>query len=189
MSRIVHISLSIVFVTGIIGCITAPPSPAPPPASVVRDQGTQSVKYIHALANGKLANEGFRRCTMYVHGWLGMADPITGLIPRNNRELFWNAKDAAADNYPFMVLSCALTDRAMFEGRMRKMLDTEIKITSRIDRLPDTYLFRKKGAVYYGKMHVPAFNYYGYNLLYGNRAVRTVLGNKQLTMGWSINMF
>jgi len=99
-----------------------------------------------AAENGKLANEGFIRCHDFVTGWLGRADPETGLIPRNltrNKDI-WNAKDSAADNYPFMVLTAAITDRPMFEGRMLDMLGTEIKLTSRIDTMPDTFSFSKQ---------------------------------------------
>jgi len=100
-----------------------------------------------ALINGRLANEGFTRCRRFVAGWLKHADPETGLIPRNlNRDRdIWNAKDSAADNYPFMVLTTAITDRPLFEGRMLDMLRTETKLTSRIGAMPDTYSFSKKG--------------------------------------------
>ncbi len=99
-----------------------------------------------AMENGKLANEGFIRCRNFVKGWLNHADPATGLIPRNlnrNKDI-WNAQDSAADNYPFMVLTTAITDRPMFDGRMLDMLRTETKLTSRIGNLPDTYSFAKK---------------------------------------------
>ncbi|WP_373512966.1 hypothetical protein [Persicitalea sp.] len=100
-----------------------------------------------ALANGQLANESFRRCQRYVTGWLGKADSTTGLIPRNLTQstCIWNAWDAAADNYPFMVMTSSLLDPALFEGRMKDMLTTETRLTSRIGRLPDTYSFCKKG--------------------------------------------
>ena len=100
-----------------------------------------------ALENGKLANEGFQRCRNFIAGWLNHADPKTGLIPRNlNRDKdIWNAKDSAADNYPFMVLTAAITDRPMFDGPMLDMLRTETKITSRIGAMPDTYSFSKAG--------------------------------------------
>jgi len=94
--------------------------------------------------NGVAANESFQRCDDYVHGWLNLADPETGLIPRNTKDQFWNAKDSAADNYPFMVLTTSFTDRALFEGKMREMLETEIRLTSRINSLPDTYDFSKR---------------------------------------------
>jgi hypothetical protein len=97
--------------------------------------------FAQAQRNGKLANEGFRRCHHYVEGWLKLADPKTGLVPRNRKDRYWNAKDSAADNYPFMVLTTSFTDPVMFEGTMMEMLRNEIKLTSRIDALPDTYDF------------------------------------------------
>lgn len=103
--------------------------------------------FLLAEKNARAANEAFYRSNRFVHGWLATADPKTGLIARNlgaNRDI-WNAQDAAADNYPFMVLTCAMTDRTLFEGRMRDMLDTETRLTSRVGRLPDTYSFSKQG--------------------------------------------
>ncbi|MCB0687650.1 MAG: hypothetical protein KDC53_14040, partial [Saprospiraceae bacterium] len=101
----------------------------------------------HSLENGRLFNEGMERCRQFVGGWLAHTDPATGLIPRNldlDADI-WNAKDAAADNYPFMVLTAALTDSTLFHTTMLEMLHSEIKLTSRVDHLPDTYNFRKKG--------------------------------------------
>jgi hypothetical protein len=99
--------------------------------------------------NGKVVNEGFNRCLKFVHGWLELADSATGLIPRNindnDSKDIWNAKDCAADNYPFMVLTSALLDRILFDGKMLEMLKTEIRLTSRLGSLPDTYSFSKKG--------------------------------------------
>jgi hypothetical protein len=68
-----------------------------------------------------------------VDGWLGHADPATGLIPRNLRESldFWNGHDCAADNYPFMVLAAAMTDRALLIGRLLDMLRTEQRLSGR----------------------------------------------------------
>ena len=58
----------------------------------------------------------------------------------------WNAQDNAADNYPFMVLTAALTDRALFDGRMLDMLRTETRLTSRVDSAAaTTYRFSKQG--------------------------------------------
>jgi hypothetical protein len=107
------------------------------------------VFFDHAWQNGKLANEGFVRCMKYVHAWLDLADPASGLIPRNIRDKLskdiWNAKDCAADNYPFMVLTCALLDQDLFDGRMKEILKSETKLTSRLGSLPDTYSFSRKG--------------------------------------------
>jgi len=92
-------------------------------------------------------NEGFERCRKFVDGWLQHADPQTGLIPRNLKDGadIWNAKDAGADNYPFMVLTAALTDSALFQSVMKKILASEELLTSRVGRLPDTYQFSKGG--------------------------------------------
>lgn len=99
-----------------------------------------------AETNGVLVNEGFERCRRFVTDWLVFADSTTGLIPKNldSGSDVWNAKDAAADNYPFMVLTAALTDENLFKGRLLEMLHTETRLTSRIGNLPDTYSFSKK---------------------------------------------
>ena len=107
----------------------------------------KSPDFTEALANGKLANEGYNRCMNFLNGWLKYADKGSGLIPRNIRESadFWNAWDAAADNYPFMVLTSSILSPELFKGKMIDMLNAERKLTSRIGALPDTYSFSKKG--------------------------------------------
>ncbi|MBI4607247.1 MAG: hypothetical protein HY721_35225 [Planctomycetes bacterium] len=93
-----------------------------------------------------MANEQIFRSRRFVDGWLAHADPRSGLIPRNlgaDRDI-WNAKDSAADNYPFMVLTAAIADRPLFEGRMLEMLRAETRLTSRVDRLPDTWSFSRQ---------------------------------------------
>jgi hypothetical protein len=112
-----------------------------------RTKAGNDADFRRAHENGKLANEGFRRCRRYVEGWLKHADPKTGLIPKGlkeGRRDFWNPQDAAADNYAFMVLTAAVTDRPLFEGRMLDMLRTETRLTSRIGALPDAYSFSKR---------------------------------------------
>ncbi len=101
-----------------------------------------------AAENGPVVNEGYDRCLKFVHAWVGLADSATGLIPRNINDAkskdIWNAKDCAADNYPFMVLTSALLDQYLFKGKMTEMLDTEKRITSRLGAMPDTWSFSKK---------------------------------------------
>jgi len=119
---------------------------APPPAAPLADARLEAA-FRRAALNACRANEQFYRCRQFVRGWLAHADPETGLIPRNlgrSRDI-WNAQDSAADNYPFMVLTCALTDRALFEGRMRQILATESSLLRRLDRLPDTWSFSRRG--------------------------------------------
>jgi hypothetical protein len=120
------------------------PAPAPPAPAV--DEHIEAL-FRQAEKNGRQAAEAFYRCRRFVDGWLAHADPKSGLIPRNltvSRDL-WNAKDSAADNYPFMVLTCAMTDRPMLQGRMLEILRAETRLTSRLDRLPDDFLFSKQG--------------------------------------------
>ncbi|HUT37136.1 MAG TPA: hypothetical protein VNE39_26885 [Planctomycetota bacterium] len=123
---------------------TAHPAPTTP-----LPDAKQEAAFRLAEKNGRLANEMLYRCRKFVEGWLAQADPKTGLIPRNlggSRDQ-WVIKDSAADNYPFMVLTSALTDRALFEGRMLDMLRTEAKLTSRLDRLADDWSFSKQAFV------------------------------------------
>ncbi len=100
-----------------------------------------------ALENGKLVNQGFNRCVNYVNAWIKYADPATGLIPRNltDSKDYWNAWDAAADNYPFMVLTSSILMPDFFKNEALNMLKTERALTPRIGKLPDSYSFTKKG--------------------------------------------
>ena len=96
-----------------------------------------------AVANGRLANEAFDRSHRFVEGWLAVADTVTGLIPRNLQgDYYWNAQDAAADNYPFMVITSYFTDEELFRGRMLDMLRTETELTSCLGACPATYDLR-----------------------------------------------
>ena len=115
--------------------------------SCAREKGSRELIFESAHQNGVLANEGFRRCNNYMISWLDHADSLTGLIPRNLYESdhFWNAKDAAADNYPFMVLTSSITSPGIFEGTMHDMLAAESSVTPRLGKMPDTYSFIKQG--------------------------------------------
>ena len=108
---------------------------------------TRDSHYIECVRNGLLSNEGFNRSVAYVRAWMAYADPSTGLIPKNIRESsdFWNAWDAAADNYPFMVLTSSVLMPDFFRDTAAKMLRMEKRLTSRIGRLPDTYSFSSRG--------------------------------------------
>lgn len=101
--------------------------------------------FSEAVKNGLLVNEGFNRSIHYLHAWTAKADSGTGLIPRNLQDAYWNAWDAAADNYPYMVLTASILVPDYFKNRAVEMLTTERRLTSRIGKLPDTYSFTKKG--------------------------------------------
>jgi len=100
-------------------------------------------KFDQAKHNAHLANASLQKCERYLKGWMAYRDPESGLIPRNINESkdFWNAKDAAADNYPFMVLSSFFVDQQIFENEMLDILRKEKMLTSRVGALPDTYSF------------------------------------------------
>jgi hypothetical protein len=105
-------------------------------------------EFAQAAANGRLANEAFVRSDRLMMDWLTVADPRTGLLPRMvmgpDRDI-WNAKDCAADLYPFLVLTAWFTRPGLYDGRMHEILLTETALTARIGRLPDTYSFSKQG--------------------------------------------
>ncbi|MHB8973813.1 MAG: hypothetical protein ACYC3X_16575 [Pirellulaceae bacterium] len=93
--------------------------------------------------NGLDARRALLQSRRFVDAWLAKADPQSGLIPENLEAGIdhWNGRNNAADNYPYMVLTAALTDRPLFAGRLLEMLRTEQRLTSRVDRLGDYYKF------------------------------------------------
>ena len=109
----------------------------------------KSPDFDKALENGYLAQEGLKRCNEFMLDWLTFCDPQSGLFPENLAAGIdtWNAHNSAADNYPFMVLTASFTDSALFDGKMKEILKQEIALTSRLDRLPDAYSFKKKNFV------------------------------------------
>jgi hypothetical protein len=102
--------------------------------------------FANASENAATAREGFIRIESYMNAWLSYADPESKLVPRtlDRDKDIWNANDCAADNFPFLVLTSFFVDRAKFEGIMREMLKNEIRLTSRVKSLPDTYSFSRK---------------------------------------------
>lgn len=129
------------YLTPILALVAAGCGPEVPPIS--------EAVFEEAARNAERARVGFVRADRYLEDWLERADPETGLILRNlnDEERVWNASDAAADNYPFMVMTASFTDRGLFEGRMREMLETERRFTSRLGPLPATYSFETDGFV------------------------------------------
>jgi hypothetical protein len=96
-----------------------------------------------AEANGKVSQQVIYFCNRFVEGWFTHVDPKTGLIPRNLKtDFFWNAQDSAADNYPFMVLTACVTGNYHMRRALAEMLETEKRVTCRIDSLPDDFLFK-----------------------------------------------
>jgi hypothetical protein len=135
--------LAVVFWAGPAPAATGADSPA----SQLDSASLRAAAFARAGTNAGMAAEAFQRCRRYVDAWLAHADPVTGLIPRNLTDSrdYWNGRDSAADNYPFMVLTAALLDRPLMQGRLLAMLRTEQRLTARVDRLADDYSFSKKG--------------------------------------------
>ncbi len=110
---------------------------------VIQADSSGPIPWNLAEENGKQTQLAVKFCNRYLAGWLEHADPRSGLIPRNlKQDAFWNAKDSAADNYPFMVLTCEITGKATLRNTMEMMLQRERAVTSRLDSLPDDFLFK-----------------------------------------------
>ncbi len=84
-----------------------------------------------AQANAVTAQQGFQHAARYLGGWLGKRMEPSGLIPKNDDYRVWEPKNAAADNYTFMVLTAAILEPATFHGPMRDMLSAEKRLTLR----------------------------------------------------------
>ncbi len=99
-----------------------------------------------ATENSVLAQESFQRSLNFTKAWLEKADPESGLIPSNLKAKMdvWDPANAAADNYPFMVLTAYLLDEDLYNGVLLDILNQEKKLTSRLGVLPDVYSFSKK---------------------------------------------
>lgn len=99
-----------------------------------------------ATENSVLAQESFQRSLNFTKAWLEKADPESGLIPSNLKAKMdvWDPANAAADNYPFMVLTAYLLDEDLYDGVLLDILNQEKKLTSRLGVLPDVYSFSKK---------------------------------------------
>ncbi|TWU42636.1 hypothetical protein [Novipirellula artificiosorum] len=93
--------------------------------------------------NALQARRALVQSNLYMRGWLKKVDPASGLIPENLARGIdrWNGRNNAADNYAFMVLTAALTDRHRMRNELRDMLINEQRLTNRVDRLGDAYKF------------------------------------------------
>lgn len=95
--------------------------------------------------NGEANHRALLACWRLSQGWFQYADPETGLLPHDlTSGFYWNAKDCAADNYPFLVLTACFTDKELLENKLRPMLETEQRLCNRVGRLPDDYDFATK---------------------------------------------
>ena len=109
---------------------------------VLARTGPSDDPWTTARANGDLSQRAVRFCRSFARGWLVHADPRSGLLPRNlTGDAYWNAKDSAADNYPFIVLTAHVLDDLYLKEASKAILERETKLTSRLGALPDDFLF------------------------------------------------
>jgi hypothetical protein len=123
--------------TGKVRLLPPPPDQLERWAAALRADGLDA--FARAELHGHQANAAFVRCRRYLHGWLAHADPETGLIPQNLQSPIWNGRNAAADNYAFLVLTASFVEPALYAGRLREMLATERRLTTAADGLPRPY--------------------------------------------------
>jgi hypothetical protein len=97
-----------------------------------------------AAENGVRSEEVFRRTRRMMNAWLAYADPRTLLLPdylpgvkRATAPMdLYTPHNSGADNYPYLLATAFFTDRALYDGRMRDMLRSEIRYTDTGDGIP-----------------------------------------------------
>jgi hypothetical protein len=109
-----------------------------------RGAGPDDERFRAAADNGVRSEEVFRKTRRMMHAWLSFADERTLLLPDvlpgarrgpKARDLY-TPHNSGADNYPYLVATAFLTDRELFDGRMREMLRNEIRYTTTAGGLP-----------------------------------------------------
>jgi hypothetical protein len=111
------------------------------PAAPADDTGALFQK---AAQNGERSEEVFRRTRRMMKAWLAYADPRTLLLPdylpgvrRATAPMdLYTPHNSGADNYPYLVATAYFTDRALYDGRMRDMLRSEVRYTDTGDGIP-----------------------------------------------------
>ncbi|HOX39263.1 MAG TPA: hypothetical protein PL033_14875 [Candidatus Brocadiia bacterium] len=101
----------------------------------------QTVEDAWALASVRAdrAQEAFSRSRRVVRAWYAFKGKNNFLLPDNHGIRIWRPENAAADLWSFFVISTRFTDREMFDGPILKTLEDEIRLTSRLGNLPDSY--------------------------------------------------
>jgi len=95
-----------------------------------------------ARANALEAQKAFVAADRFIRGWWDMRDTDTALIPenlRNERVRRWTPENAAADNWPYMVLAARFVNRPFYDNECRRTLADEQRLTNRLRRLPDDF--------------------------------------------------
>ena len=98
-----------------------------------------TAEFLKARRNAESWQNAMNRCLANTHAWLNYIDPESRLFPDNVRTAWYTPHNAAADNYPFMMLSSFFTDSDLFNGYMMEFLQKEKQLTSAPNGLPRNY--------------------------------------------------
>lgn len=93
-----------------------------------------------AFLNSILAQEAFQRAYRTLKAWEKLRDSETGLVPRatHPKMAYWNAKDTAADLFPYLLLASHYLDK----GNERLWLKTLSKEREICGKIPCTVRLR-----------------------------------------------
>jgi len=95
--------------------------------------------WAEAEANAARAHEAFSRSRRVMHAWYGHQGKANALLPDRLDNRIWRPENAAADLWSFLILAAHFTDRDLFEGVVQQTLEDEIRLTTRLGRLPDDF--------------------------------------------------
>lgn len=96
-------------------------------------------EFLKARRNAVDWQNAMNRCHANTQAWLDYVDPVSGLFPDNVRTTWYTPHNAAADNYPFMMLTSFFTDENLFHGYMMEFMEKEKQLTSSSNGLPRNY--------------------------------------------------
>ena len=100
---------------------------------------TATTEFLQARANGEDWQDAMNRSLANTKAWMKLIDEKSRLFPDNSRTSLYTPHNAAADNYPFMMLTSWFTFRELFEGYMTSFLDIERELTTAENGLPCNY--------------------------------------------------
>lgn len=88
--------------------------------------------------HGRQGAEALACAQGVLHGWWAIRDEATGLLPQHVTQNVWTPSNAAADLYPFLVLTAHWTEPALLPDLLAT-LRHELALTTRIGVMGDNY--------------------------------------------------
>ena len=92
-----------------------------------------------ARENGLQTREALGLAHRFLQNWMARKDPRSALIRSGPDGDRWTVQKTAAQLYPQMVLASWFTQPEHLSGLLHQTLQDEIRLTSRVLRLPDDY--------------------------------------------------